>query len=1326
MQNRNLTHQRKLTKNTKKNLRRKKPLAERLEDRHLLTGSPGIEIEKLTNGFSADAPADAIGIAPGESVEWTYLVTNSGNTTYDRHEIVVSDDNGTPGSTSDDLGTVNGTINLETSSDSGGDSKLSPGETWVFKAQGIAADVSTSVMTMIEAEDMHRSGFWKVYGSNASNHHLVKLQHFGGSGSLTKTFRGTSGIYKTTLLVQDENDGESVLNVKVNGQPVGSVLLDRNSDGVGHNNGQFSAFVLDDIAINHGDEIAIETTGNGHELVRIDKLTFEKPADGFYKNVGTVTAGSESASDDGYYVSPSPGVSLVKFTNGEDANTNESAAEIAPGDTVTWTYEVTNTGNVPVPTAQVYVVDDNGTPGHPGDDFDTNSAISLISSPATADGVLGPGETWTYTASNVAQDLSFANALTVEAETLHRAGFSVIHNAHVSGGALVKLTDAGTSGSLTGQFDGPSDVYQVKFFVQDESDGQSSAQVLIGGVEVLAGLLDQDTDGTGNDSGPFSEFVIDNVAINSGDDIVINVTGDQGEFFRFDKIEFTGSDLVGFYRNVAQVSTGPATASDPSTYTNSDPNQPQLAKLGDFVFFDLDGDGVQDPGEQGVPDVTVTLTGGGPDGVIGTADDTTDDKKTSSTGLYRFNDLNPGEEYKLTFSDLPAGFEFTQSGAGSDSASDSDADPNTGMSPIVVLAADQVNLDIDAGLVSTGPPAPTARLGNKVFLDANKNGKQDPGEPGIGKIQVTLTGGGADGVIGTGGDDTTETKQTTRIGRYLFEDLNPGEEYKVTFELPDGYEFTAANAAGDKLDSDADPVTGMSPIIILEDDELDLSVDAGLIALPAQLGDRVWNDANGNGAYDRGEKGVKDVTVTLTGGGPDGVIGTADDTTATDTTTRSGRYRFTDLNPFEEYKLTFTDIPAGLIFTQKNATVVNRDSDVNPSTGMTDIVVLQPGQTKLNVDAGLKTPPVPETSLGNRVFLDVNGDGRANEGEPGVQGVKVTLTGGGADGVIGTGGDDTMEMRFTNNNGFYNFMNLNPGEEYKVTFSELPDGFMFTTQDAGGNDANDSDADPVTGMSPVVVLALGENNNAVDAGIVQKTASLGDKVFLDINRNGLQDSGEPGVEAVKVTLTGGGADGVIGTADDTSEMTDTDSMGMYSFGGLNPGEEYKVTFSHLPAGFNFTHANVNNNGDDTIDSDADQHTGMTQIVTLSADEDNVTLDAGLVDNRPKTHAPRSCEVQIGGHPGGRVEVHYNHQSDVADKYLLFDQNGNLVDTVFANDTSDQGYVHEWEWWLIFPKLVHRYELDWLGQDYGFDPNHVFSVSAMNDGERASDPISCHR
>ena len=84
-----------------------------------------------------------------------------------------------------------------------------------------------------------------------------------------------------------------------------------------------------------------------------------------------------------------------------------------------------------------------------------------------------------------------------------------------------------------------------------------------------------------------------------------------------------------------------------------------------------------------------------------------------------------------------------------------------------------------------------------------------------------------------------------------------------------------------------------------------------------------------------------------------------------------------------------------------------------------------------------------------------------------------------------------------------------------------------------------------------------------------KPISVGDFVWRDTDRDGIQDAGEPGIDNVTVTLTR--TDGTPVTAPDgtsiaTAQLTQhTDPSGAYSFTGLAPGQ-YTVTVM-TPAGF---------------------------------------------------------------------------------------------------------------------------------------------------------------
>jgi hypothetical protein len=129
---------------------------------------------------------------------------------------------------------------------------------------------------------------------------------------------------------------------------------------------------------------------------------------------------------------------------------------------------------------------------------------------------------------------------------------------------------------------------------------------------------------------------------------------------------------------------------------------------------------------------------------------------------------------------------------------------------------------------ATPTPIPTAAIGDRVWQDTSGNGRQDPGETGVGGVTVTLR-------IWDGVDDflTLATTRTGSTGLYLFTGLAPGD-YVLVFTLPSGYAFTAQHAPGatQATDSDADPTTGETDFISLAPGTDLRTYDAGLIPLP--------------------------------------------------------------------------------------------------------------------------------------------------------------------------------------------------------------------------------------------------------------------------------------------------------------------------------------------------------------------------------------------------------------------------------------------------------------------------------------------------------------
>lgn len=119
-------------------------------------------------------------------------------------------------------------------------------------------------------------------------------------------------------------------------------------------------------------------------------------------------------------------------------------------------------------------------------------------------------------------------------------------------------------------------------------------------------------------------------------------------------------------------------------------------------------------------------------------------------------------------------------------------------------------------------------------------------------------------------------------------------------------------------------------------------------------------------------------------------------------------------------------------------------------------------------------------------------------------------------------------------------------------------------------------------------------------GQLQAFATVGDYVFFDDNRNGIQDTGESGLGGVTV---------VINSTDGSySETTTTSANGNYSF--LVPPGEYTIAFMN-PGGLAASPANQG--GDDAVDSDIIEATFTTAPFSLVLNEENLTIDAGFFD-----------------------------------------------------------------------------------------------------------------
>ncbi len=467
-------------------------------------------------------------------------------------------------------------------------------------------------------------------------------------------------------------------------------------------------------------------------------FTITPDAPGHYCNIATVTGtpvgGGPSVTDDDpgkYNVVAPPSIDIEKLTNGVQADDPSEAVEIAPGDTVTWTYIVTNTGGVAYAQADVVVVDDNGTPGDTSDDF----SPTFIGPDAGNDGILSPGEVWQYEATAIADTLTTPGqsstlfldgnssldgpdgnirTYTVDGVSVNASAFSRDSNGNwseaflgaFSGGLGVTDSSEGNGGNGTHRVDNvgrdnyvlfefSNDVVVDSAFL-DSVVGDSDLSIWIGTIPgafgnhqtlsdaLLNGLALNEVDNTTSSGSRFANF---NAGGAAGNILVLAAsTADTtpDDKFKIRKVKFK-QQSPGIYGNVGSVDTGDASDSDPSHYVN--PVPAPSAKLGDFVWNDTDRDGKQDAGEDGIAGVTVRLLDSAGNELATTV--------TAADGSYMFAGLDAGD-YKLDFV-APADFVFSPKGAGSNDAIDSNANSD-GLTDVISLAAHQINNSIDAGL----------------------------------------------------------------------------------------------------------------------------------------------------------------------------------------------------------------------------------------------------------------------------------------------------------------------------------------------------------------------------------------------------------------------------------------------------------------------------------------------------------------------------------------------------------------------------------------------------------------------------------------------------
>ena len=498
--------------------------------------------------------------------------------------------------------------------------------------------------------------------------------------------------------------------------------------------------------------------------------------------------------------------------------------------------------------------------------------------------------------------------------------------------------------------------------------------------------------------------------------------------------------LRGYWHSLGTAGTDNQSQINPTavTLTNTNPNvlsadygfYVEPAAIGDYVWVDTNGNGLQDEPGTGLANVEVILTITYPDSTVTTLKTLTD-----ASGHYIFGNLLQDENYtqggggsmpSFVVSIAPsqpalAIYSQTHIGVGSNSRLDSNnpvgtiADPVKGLVSVTGQSSPSTMPTYDFGYF---PTSELLSLGNRLWVDSNNNGIMDAGEPGLANVQVDL--------IDSTGVAVQATTYTDSNGFYRFDGLLPGNYsihipatnwtgisgspggvldgstplagYRSSFGcasaaqtsgtlavngidhgVDDAYPETngigslvVALAAGNQPTGDMDTgATGVGSHGPNGDARDNLALDFGFFSY-ASIGDFVWNDTNANGIQDSGETGLAGVLVSLyrPGYGPDGIPGNADDASplATQTTPASGAYSFAGLLP-GTYQVGFGQL-SGF-----NRTLANqgadgtKDSDPNPATGLTGNYLLTSGAVNNSIDAGY----YQQVALAGNVYNDANG-----------------------------------------------------------------------------------------------------------------------------------------------------------------------------------------------------------------------------------------------------------------------------------------------------------------------------------------------------------------
>ncbi len=614
---------------------------------------------------------------------------------------------------------------------------------------------------------------------------------------------------------------------------------------------------------------------------------------------------------------------------------------------------------------------------------------------------------------------------------------------------------------------------------------------------------------------------------------------------------------------------------NPDTDVNT-PSGSETAAIGDTVWYDTNGNGVQDPGEAGIAGATVTLHAPGPDLIFHTADDVEEASTTTDAlGSYLFDGLAPGAYCVKVESDQGPIIGLTQTGDpdhfGVPWPGGSVDDHETTVP--IILGPGDVFLNADFGYNA----GTVGSIGDTVWIDLDADGTG---------ASIAPVDGGASETQGdvTGTADVSETTQgIPGVTVSLAQDTNgnglhdQGEPFLVT-TITDGngqYLFTGLPLDDGGGDSDADYIVvvtdtnhvlqGLSQTwdrdgVLGTPGKSAVAISAGTPDVRTEdfgytpgdpsgsIGDYVWLDTDVEGDQDEPRSGLPGVAVQLLD---------ANGTVVRTTATNSAGYYLFDRLPLDSYQVRVAadNFSSGQPL-YKHSNTEDPDGDDDNEGNLIALTHAAPHQRAQDFGYdtdGTQLTGDPVGSIGDTIWFDRDGSGgdQSTQGsEPGLPCVLVRLYEDDGDGLFEPETDDLLVgEQYTNGQGNYLFTGLPLDTTYFVqveTNSLPPHVDPAGTYEETANGETTS-GNSVSDATPTVATPHVRDQDFSYEPFVAATdiGSIGDFVWFDENSSGgnqAASSGESGLGGVTVIL-------LDHTGTEIARRT-TDPTGYYLFDGL--------------------------------------------------------------------------------------------------------------------------------------------------------------------------------